>query len=168
MHTSKRDALQPDFRYSPLSWQNCFGFPDDPCKSLIGERGDLRYGYQFGTFSLAYFSAFVEFSFFGMETDRLVELKLESPTVPIIRTVLERTEARMTLTTFASNCADEGRVDNVLMEVRPTKAGPRRHRTARRDQDEAQAQAGERGQDRPHLRRGREPRAVHGGEHEPG
>lgn len=110
-----------DFRYSPLHWQNCFGFPDDPCKSLIGERGDLRYGYQYGTYSIAFFSEIVEFSFFGMETDRVVEQTLESPVVPVIRTVLERPEARMSLTAFASNRPDEGRVDNVIMDARPTR-----------------------------------------------
>lgn len=121
---SNRASQQPDFRYAPLSWQNCFGYPDDPCKSLLGERGDLRYGYQYGTYSIAFFSEVVEFSFFGMEPDRLVEQKLESPVIPIIRTVLERPKARMALTTFASNQPEEGRVDNVIMDVRPTGRGP--------------------------------------------
>jgi len=31
-----------DFRYSPLSWQTAYCFPDDHYKSLVGEHGDLR------------------------------------------------------------------------------------------------------------------------------
>jgi hypothetical protein len=34
-----------DFRYSPLAWQTAFCFPDDPHKSLVGERGELRCGH---------------------------------------------------------------------------------------------------------------------------
>jgi len=34
-----------DFRYAPRLQQAAFCFPDDPHKSLIGEKGDLRYGF---------------------------------------------------------------------------------------------------------------------------
>src|ERR1017187_9047453 len=37
-----------DFRYSPLSYQTAYCFPDDHYKSLIGERGELRYGHPGG------------------------------------------------------------------------------------------------------------------------
>jgi hypothetical protein len=34
-----------DFRYSPLSYQTAYCFPDDPHKSLAGNRGELRMGH---------------------------------------------------------------------------------------------------------------------------
>ena len=100
-----------DFRYAPLSGQTAFCFPDDHYKSLVGERGDLRYAH-----------ADVEFSLRGMEADRIVDQRLESPAVPIVHTRIERPEAWLDLTTFATNHAGEGRIDNVLLEVRPRSA----------------------------------------------
>ena len=112
-----------DFRYSPLSYQTLFCFPDDPLKSLVGERGDLRYGFdpktQGGYMDWADFPIRVEFTLQGMDTDRVVSQELESPIVPIVQTVIERPAVRMELVTFATNRAGEGRVDNVLMTVTP-------------------------------------------------
>ncbi len=112
-----------DFRYSPLSYQTLFCFPDDPLKSLVGERGDLRYGFdpktQGGYMDWADFPVRVEFTLQGMDTDRVVSQELESPIVPIVQTVIERPAVRMELVTFATNRAGEGRVDNVLMTVTP-------------------------------------------------
>ena len=34
-----QSATPIDFRYAPLSGQTAFCFPDDPFKSLVGERG---------------------------------------------------------------------------------------------------------------------------------
>ncbi|MEK7406127.1 MAG: hypothetical protein AAB225_13555 [Acidobacteriota bacterium] len=107
-----------DFRYSPLAWQTAFCFPDDPYKSLVGERGDLRYGHTRGK-PLHYFPVTVEFSAGGMEADRLSRQRLEAPGVPIVHTRIDRPEAYLELTTFATNRAEEGRVDNVILEVRP-------------------------------------------------
>ena len=108
-----------DFRYTPLSWQTAYGFPDDHFKSLIGERGELRYGHPGRSKPIDYFPLVVEFSLAGMEEDRVVWQKLEAPGVPIVHTLIERPEAYLELTTFATDRAGEGRVDNVILEVRP-------------------------------------------------
>ncbi len=110
-----------DFRYAPLHGQTAFCFPDDAYKSLAGEKGDLRYGYDRRK-KVNYFTAVAEFSMRGMEQDRVVRQQLEAPGVPIVHTRIERPEAWLELTTFATNRQGEGRVDNVLMEVRPKSA----------------------------------------------
>ncbi|MBI3666638.1 MAG: hypothetical protein HY236_10525, partial [Acidobacteria bacterium] len=107
-----------DFRYAPLSWQTAFCFPDDPHKSLAGERGELRYGHPGQGKGADYFPTVVEFSLRGMETNQVVRQELEAPAVPIIHTRIDRAEAFLELTTFASNDPGEGRVDNVMLEVR--------------------------------------------------
>jgi hypothetical protein len=108
-----------DFRYSPLSWQTAYCFPDDHAKSLVGERGELRYGHPGLNKPIDYFPVVVEFSLAGMEADRVTWQKLEAPGVPIVHTLIERPEAYIELTAFATDRAGEGRVDNVILEVRP-------------------------------------------------
>jgi hypothetical protein len=112
-----------DFRYAPVLRQTAFCFPDDPHKSLINESGQLLYGYDMekGVF---FFPLKFSFALYGMQQATVTEQTLESPSIPIVRTVLERADAVMTLTTFATNHAEEGRVDNVLMEIRPAKDKP--------------------------------------------
>jgi hypothetical protein len=107
-----------DFRYSPRYWQTAFCFPADPYKSLIGERGELRYGYT-KKCGIYCFSETVDFSLLGWEPDIVTSQELESPAVPIVRTRIDRERAFLEIITFASNRADEGRVDNVMMEIRP-------------------------------------------------
>ena len=112
-----------DFRYSPLSWQTVYCFPDDPYKSLVGERGDLRYWNPGRPAGAQYFPQIVEFSLQGMESDQVGTQRLESPGIPIIHTRIDRPEAFLEITTFASRRPGEGRVDNVILEVRPRTAG---------------------------------------------
>jgi hypothetical protein len=100
-----------DFRYAPLSGQTAFCFPDDPYKSLVGERGELRYA-----------DATVEFSVLGMEPNLVGGQRLESPRVPVVHTRIDRPEAYIELTAFATTRPGEGRVDNVLLEIRPRTA----------------------------------------------
>ena len=115
-----------DFRYSPLSWQTAYCFPDDHYKSLIGERGELRYGHPGQGAGIAYFPEVVEFSLLGMEANEVRGQRLEGPDVPIIHTRIDRPEAFLELTTFATQRAGEGRVDNVILEVQP-RASHARH-----------------------------------------
>ncbi len=110
-----------DFRYSPSIRQTAFCFPDDPHKSLVSDTGQLLYGYENGTSALA-FPLRVAFALGGMETPRVVRQELEGPTVPIVRTVLEYPGASMKLTAFATNRPQEGRVDNVIVDVLPNSA----------------------------------------------
>jgi hypothetical protein len=116
-----RENLSPtiDFRYSPLSWQTAFCFPDDHYKSLVGEHGDLRYGHPGQGAGIEAFPEVVEFSLLGMEPDEVRWQRLEGPGIPIIHTRIDRPEAFLQLTTFASWGASEGRVDNVILEVEP-------------------------------------------------
>lgn len=106
-----------DFRYSPLSWQTAYCFPDDHFKSLIGEHGELRYGHPGLGGGIAYFPEVVEFSLEGMEPNQVGGQRLEAPGIPIVQTRLDRPEASLYLTTFATQRAGEGRVDNVILEV---------------------------------------------------
>jgi hypothetical protein len=108
-----------DFRYAPRSGQAAFCFPDDPHKSLVGERGELRSGHPGPGKPIDYFPLIVGFSLRGMEPDTLAGQTLEAPGVPIVHTRIDRPEAFLELITFATNDPAEGRVDNVLLEVRP-------------------------------------------------
>ena len=112
-----------DHRYTPLSWQTAYCFADDPYKSLIGECGELRYGNPGRGKPIDYFTTIVGFSLFGMEPDKVVRQELEDPATPVIHTWVARPEANLHLTTFATNEPDEGRVDNVIVEVTPTTRG---------------------------------------------
>ncbi|MBI3195190.1 MAG: twin-arginine translocation signal domain-containing protein [Ignavibacteriae bacterium] len=108
-----------DFRYSPSTWQSTFCFPDDPYKSLVGKSGELLYGHP-GL--LADLDAFAQKVFFGLNKTHkgeYIEQKLEAPGIPIVTTKLRFPDALMTLTTFATNNKEEGRVDNVIVEIRP-------------------------------------------------
>ena len=109
-----QSATPVDFRYAPLSGQTAFCFPDDPAKSLVGERGELRYGFARGRFETV-----VGFSVTGVEPDVVARQELESPAVPIVHTRIDRAEAFLHLIAFATNRASEGRVDNVMVEIRP-------------------------------------------------
>ena len=109
-----------DFRYAPKRCQHTFCFPEDPYKGVVGERGDLRYGRPVGGNQDGYFpGTAIEFSLSGMGPDLGVRQWIEGPGVPIIHTQIERAEAYLDLTAFASNEPGEGRVDNVIAQVRP-------------------------------------------------
>jgi hypothetical protein len=116
-------AAAIDFRYSPVSWQTVYSFPDDPHKSLVGERGDLRYWNPGRPAGAQYFPQIVEFSLLGMEPDQEGTQRLEAPGIPIIHTRIDRPSAFLQITTFATRRAGEGRVDNVILEIRPRTAG---------------------------------------------
>lgn len=109
-----------DFRYSPSTWQATFCFPDDKFKSLVGDRGDLRYEFRPDKFAGPNeFGTIVEFTLQGMQPDRIRGQRLQAPGIPVVHTVVERPAATMELTTFATNRPGEGRVDNVLITIRP-------------------------------------------------
>jgi hypothetical protein len=107
-----------DFRYAPPARQATFCFPDDPHKSLIGEDGDLRYGFDRNR-KISHFPYVVRFLLRGTEQGRVTSQRLEAPGTPVVHTRLEYSAAILELTTFATNRAGEGRVDNVIAEVRP-------------------------------------------------
>lgn len=88
---------------------------------MINEKGTLLYGYDRAD-KIAYFPLVVEFALGGMKQADVIGQTMESPSVPILRTRMERADATMLLTTFATNHADEGRVDNILIEVHPKNA----------------------------------------------
>jgi hypothetical protein len=113
-----------DFRYSPATFQSTFCFPDDAMKSVVGEHGDLRYDFPNDKFAaIDLFGTIVEFTLAGMRRDTLKRQWLESPQIPIVHTLIERPAAVFELITFATQREGEGRVDNVLMEIR-TKGEP--------------------------------------------
>ena len=93
--------------------------PDDHHKSLIGERGELRYGHPGQGGGIAYFPEVVEILLGGDGSNQVGWQRLEAPGVPIIHTRLDRPEAFLHITTFATRREGEGRVDNVILEVEP-------------------------------------------------
>jgi len=108
-----------DFRYAPATFQSTFCFPDDPMKSVVGEHGDLRYDFPNDKFAaIDQFGTIVEFTLAGMRRDTWKRQWLESPEIPIVHTLIERPTAVFELITFSTQREGEGRVDNVLMEVR--------------------------------------------------
>lgn len=113
-----------DFRYAPHESQSTICFPDDPQKSVVGQAGDLRYGFARSLFvGMEDFSTIVEFSLAGFEDDKVVRQWIETPGAPIVHTLVEREAAEFELIAFASRHGEEGRVDNVLITIR-AKKGP--------------------------------------------
>lgn len=109
-----------DFRYAPRLSQATICFPDDPKKSLVGQAGDLRYGFGKDLLvGMEDFATVCTFSLAGMQDDRVVRQWLEAPHIPIVHTLIERPAATLELMTFATRHANEGRVDNVLMTILP-------------------------------------------------
>ena len=106
-----------DFRYAPRVRQTAFCFPDDPDKSLTDEAGTLLYGYD-SKHGIDRFPLKVSFGLNGMKLARSVEQQLEEPGIPILTTVFKWDDVTLTLTTFATNRTDEGRYDNVVIQVR--------------------------------------------------
>jgi hypothetical protein len=118
--TPQAESQTIDFRYAPRHWQTTICFPDDPYKSLVGQLGDLRYGFAKALLvGMEDFSTVCSFSLAGMQDDRVVRQWLESPSVPILHTLVDRPAAEFELVAFASRRKEEGRVDNVLMTIRP-------------------------------------------------
>ena len=108
-----------DFRFAPEDFQSTICFPDDPAKTVVGNHGDFRYDFPDDRFAaINQFGTIVEFSLAGMHRDTWVEQKAEAPGIPILHTVIDRPTARLELIAFASRRQNEGRVDNVLMEIR--------------------------------------------------
>ena len=111
---------QIDFRYAPRLSQATICFPDDPKKSLVGQAGDLRYGFMNPPMAgMENFATVCTFSLAGMQDDRVSRQWLEAPHIPFVHTLIERPTATLELMAFATRHADEGRVDNVLMTIRP-------------------------------------------------
>ena len=111
----RAEAAPPaiDFRYSPLTSQAAFCFPDDPRKSLVSNQGELLYGHP-GKGNAEFFPITVGFELNGMESARVVSQTMESAQIPIVHTKLEKPGAALELKTFAT---DSPRVDNVILSA---------------------------------------------------
>lgn len=113
-----------DFRFAPADFQSTICFPDDPHKTVLGKRGELRYDFpQDRVAGIDQFGTIIEFHLAGMGEETWRAQTMEAPDVPIVHTHLERAGASLELIAFATRRAGEGRVDNVLIEIR-AKAGP--------------------------------------------
>jgi hypothetical protein len=107
-----------DFRYAPRNQQSTICFPDDPKKTVIGRAGDLRYGYTRSlSAGMENFATVIEFSLAGFQDDKILRQWIESPTAPIVHTLIDRPSATLELTAFATRHGAEGRVDNVLLSI---------------------------------------------------
>src|ERR1039457_4337557 len=108
-----------DFRYAPRNQQSTICFPDDPKKTIVGQAGDLRYGYA-KSFSagMENFGTVIEFSLAGFQDDKILRQWIESPPVPMVHSLINRPAATFELIAFATCHAGEGRVDNVLLSIK--------------------------------------------------
>jgi hypothetical protein len=108
-----------DFRYAPHHQQSTICFPDDPRKTIVGQAGDLRYGFTKSlSAGMENFGTVVEFSLAGFQDDKVLRQWIESPGVPIVHTLIDRPAATFELIAFATQHAGEGRVDNVLLSIK--------------------------------------------------
>src|SRR5882724_9182899 len=102
-----RAADEIDFRYRPRLSQATICFPDDPKKSLVGERGDLRYGFAKALMvGMEDFAIVCTFSLAGMRDDRVQRQWLEAANIPIVHTVIDRPTATLELAAFATRHGD--------------------------------------------------------------
>jgi hypothetical protein len=107
-----------DFRYAPRNQQSTICFPDDPKKTIVGQAGDLRYGFaKSPSAGMENFGTVIEFSLAGFQDDKVLRQWIESPAVPIVHTLIDRPAATFELIAFATRRAGEGRVDNVLLSI---------------------------------------------------
>jgi hypothetical protein len=121
--SSSTTSAEVDFRYAPRRSQATICFPDDAKKSLVGQAGDLRYGFAKELLvGMEDFSTVCTFSLAGMQDDRVVRQWVEDPAVPVVHTLVERPAATLELVAFATRREKEGRVDNVLMKIRSKKS----------------------------------------------
>jgi hypothetical protein len=121
--TANVSPAEVDFRYAPRLSQATICFPDDPKKSLVGQAGDLRYGFANPPMAgMENFATVCTFSLAGMQDDRVSRQWLEAPHIPIVHTLIERPTATVELIAFATRRANEGRVDNVMMTIRAKQA----------------------------------------------
>lgn len=113
------NKAEVDFRFAPRNCQSTICFPDDPMKTVVGQAGDLRYGFAKGLMvGMEDFATVITFSLAGMQDDKVVKQWIENPGMPIVHTLIDRPAATMELTSFASRHAGEGRVDNVLISIK--------------------------------------------------
>ena len=106
-----------DFRYAPGSWQSQTCFPYDATKSLINEAGELLYGMEAGVADPQDVLHRVKVVLAEQGTGTLVKQRFESPQIPIVTTTYDYRDVICTLRAFATNDEEEGRVDNLLIEV---------------------------------------------------
>src|SRR5580658_6938117 len=128
---NRQDATV-DFRYAPHHQQSTICFPDDPRKTIVGQAGDLRYGFGKSlSAGMENFSTIIEFSLAGFQDDKVLRQWIEAPGVPIVHTLIERPAATLELIAFATRHAGEGRIDNVLMSIKakhtPVAVTPKLH-----------------------------------------
>jgi hypothetical protein len=112
-------STKVDFRYAPRNQQSVICFPDDPRKTVVGQAGDLRYGFVKSlSAGMENFGTVIEFSLAGLQDDKILRQWIESPAVPIVHTLIDRPAATFELIAFATRHAGEGRVDNVLLSIK--------------------------------------------------
>ncbi|MGA8538472.1 MAG: hypothetical protein WB566_03185 [Terriglobales bacterium] len=108
-----------DFRYAPRNQQSTICFPDDPRKTIVGQAGDLRYGFVKSlSAGMENFGTVVQFSLAGFPGDKILRQWIEGPAVPIVHTLIDRPTAMFELIAFATRHPGEGRVDNVLLSIK--------------------------------------------------
>ena len=102
------DTLTVDFRYAPPEWQTAICLPDDPQKSLVDRGGELLYHYGQGGREFA--------TRVGVEVSTNAvwqKQELQSPRVPIVRTLRTAEGLEIVEETFAVTDLQQPDVDPV-------------------------------------------------------
>lgn len=115
-----------DFRHAPPTSWTCIGFPDDPHKTLVDERGRLLYDFQrggarFGTFR---FGRVVSFALYTDAQPIAIRQRTESARFPLVITTIDYPHARLILRTFAHQPQPDRRSDIVLWQIEPAPDQP--------------------------------------------
>jgi hypothetical protein len=67
---------------TPHYQQSTICFPDDPQKTIVGQAGDLRYGFGKSiTTGMENFGTIIEFSLAGFQDDKILRHWIESPVI---------------------------------------------------------------------------------------
>ena len=96
-----------------------FAFPTITTRAWSTNEADCSMIFQADRLaSIDQFGTVLEFTLSGMDRDTVQRQWIESPSTPIVHTLIERPTVSFELVTFATDRPGEGRVDNVLLEVR--------------------------------------------------
>lgn len=107
-----------DFRYAPASWQSLMSLPGENASWVEGREGELLFLDERASPEQKDSLTSIAISLAGKQGEFL-DQKFLDPGIPVLTTRLKTAGAIITVTSFASKSAGEGRVDNHKIEILP-------------------------------------------------